>query len=37
MVLSEVLTGKGPDYGVYFISAELHKKIEDHAKQKVSV
>jgi hypothetical protein len=33
-MLSEALTGKEPEYGVYFIPAELHKKIEDHAKQK---
>jgi hypothetical protein len=34
MVLSEVLTGKKPDYGVVFIEPELFKKIEDQAEQK---
>lgn len=34
MVLSEVLTGKKPDYEVVFIPIKLHRKLEEHAKQK---
>jgi hypothetical protein len=33
-MLSETLTGKKPDFGVYFISPKLHKQIEEHAKEK---
>jgi hypothetical protein len=32
--MSEELTGKKPDFGVYFISPKLHKQIEEHAKEK---
>jgi hypothetical protein len=33
-MLSEVLTGKKPDYDMVFIPAALYKKLEDHAEQK---
>lgn len=33
-MLSEVLTGKKPNYEVVFIPIKLHKKLAEHAKQK---